>query len=148
MSRISGESSAEIPASLERCWAAVEDLSQAPAWQQGLVAVTVAERDESGRPLVCDVVIDAKFREVRCRVRVSYDAPRRMAFTRIAGDIQELEGAWDLEALGPERTRATYSLAVDPGHVGLLARPLEKALRPIVVGARPAELAREVQRRG
>jgi ribosome-associated toxin RatA of RatAB toxin-antitoxin module len=148
MSRITGESSGEIPASLERCWAVVEDLSQAPAWQQGLTAVTVSERDGQGRPQICEVVIDAKFREVRCRVRVSYDAPRRMAFTRIAGDAHALEGAWELEALGPARTRATYSLAVDPGHVGLLARPLEKALRPIVVGGRPAELAREVQRRG
>jgi ribosome-associated toxin RatA of RatAB toxin-antitoxin module len=148
MSLISGESSGEVPASIERCWSVVEDLSRAPEWQQGLSSVTVVERDPEGRPLVCDTVIDAKFREVRCRVRCSFEPPRRMSFERISGDVHELRGSWELESLGPERTRAVYALAVDPGKVGLLARPLEKALRPIVVGARPAELAREVGRRG
>jgi ribosome-associated toxin RatA of RatAB toxin-antitoxin module len=148
MSLISGESAGEVPASIERCWAVVEDLSRAPEWQQGLSSVTVVERDSEGRPLVCDTVIDAKFREVRCRVRCSFEPPRRMTFERISGEVPELRGSWELESLDPERTRAVYSLAVDPGKVGLLARPLEKALRPIVVGARPAELAREVARRG
>jgi hypothetical protein len=108
----------------------------------------VLERDGEGRPLVCETVIDARFREVRCRVRCSFDPPRRMSFERISGEIPDLRGSWVLEPLGPERTHAVYALAVDPGKVGLLARPLEKALRPIVVGARPAELAREVARRG
>ena len=148
MSLISGESTGEVQASIERCWSVVEDLSRAPEWQQGLRSVTVIERDADGRPLICDTVIDAKFRDVRCRVRCSFEPPRRMTFERISGEVPALRGSWELEALGPERTRAVYSLAVDPGKVGLLARPLEKALRPIVVGARPAELAREVSRRG
>lgn len=148
MSLISGESTGEVEASIERCWSVVEDLSRAPEWQQGLRSVTVLERDAVGRPLVCDTVIDAKFREVSCRVRCSFDPPRRMTFERISGEIPALRGSWELESLGPERTRAVYALAVDPGRVGLLARPLEKALRPMVVGARPAELAREVARRG
>jgi ribosome-associated toxin RatA of RatAB toxin-antitoxin module len=148
MSLISGESATEVPASIERCWSVVEDLSRAPEWQQGLRSVTVIERDPEGRPLVCDTVIDAKFREVRCRVRCSYEAPRRMAFERISGEIPAMRGSWELESVGPERTRAVYALAVDPGKVGLLARPLEKALRPIVVGSRPAELVREIARRG
>jgi ribosome-associated toxin RatA of RatAB toxin-antitoxin module len=148
VSLISGESSGELEAPIERCWSVVEDLSRAPEWQQGLRSVTVVERDAEGRPLVCDTVIDAKFRDVRCRVRCSFEPPRRMTFERISGEVPQLRGSWELQALGPERTRATYSLAVDPGKVGLLARPLEKALRPIVVGARPAELARELARRG
>jgi len=148
VSLISGESTGEVQASIERCWSVVEDLSRAPEWQQGLRSVTVIERDADGRPLICDTVIDAKFRDVRCRVRCSFEPPRRMTFERISGEVPALRGSWELEALGPERTRAVYSLAVDPGKVGLLARPLEKALRPIVVGARPAELAREVSRRG
>jgi len=148
VSLISGESAGEVPASIGRCWAVVEDLSRAPEWQQGLSSVTVIERDPAGRPLVCDTVIDAKFREVRCRVRCSFEPSRRMTFERISGEVPQLRGSWELESLGPELTRAVYALAVDPGKVGLLARPLEKALRPIVVGARPAELAREVARRG
>jgi ribosome-associated toxin RatA of RatAB toxin-antitoxin module len=148
MSLLRGSATGEVAAGIERCWEVVQDLSRTPEWQQGISAVTVIERDDVGRPLVCETVIDAKFRVVRCRVRCSYDAPRRMAFARISGEIPTMEGSWELESLDPERTRATYTLAVDPGRVGLLARPLEKALRPVVVGGRPDELADEVARRG
>jgi ribosome-associated toxin RatA of RatAB toxin-antitoxin module len=148
MTLIEGSASGDVDGGLERCWAVVEDLSRAPEWQQGVQEVTVLQRDDQGRPLICDVVIDAKFRQVRCRVRCEYAAPRRMSFTRISGEIATLQGSWDLQPAGPDRTRATYTLAVDPGKVGLLARPIEKALRPIVVGGRPAALARAVARRG
>ena len=148
MTLLSGSATTEIPAGIDRCWAVVEDLSQAPGWQQGLEEVTVLERDDRGRPLICDTVTDARFTKVRCRVRVSYDPPHRMAFTRIAGDAEQMEGSWELEELGAQRTRATYALAVDPGKVGIMARPLEKALRPLVIGGRPGELARAVAARG
>ena len=109
----------------------------------------MVERDDAGRPLVCDIVNDAKFTKVRARVRVSYEPPRRLGFTRMeSDDVDALEASWELEELGPGRTRATYSLAVDPGPVGMLARPLERALRPIVVGRRAEELARAVAERG
>ncbi len=82
-------------------------------------------------------------------MRVSYDPPRRLVFTRVASDdVDALDASWELQELGPDRTRATYALAVDPGHVGMLARPLERALRPLVVGRRAEELAREVAERG
>lgn len=149
MTLLSGSSSADIAAGIDRCWAVVADLSQAPDWQQGLEQVTVLERDEEGRPLVCDTVSDAKFTTVACRVRLSYAPPHRLTFTRVASDdVDEMEGSWELEELGPDRTRATYRLAVDPGPIGLLARPLERALRPLVVGRRAEELAREVSGRG
>jgi uncharacterized membrane protein len=149
MTLLTGSSSAEIDAPIDRCWAMVENVADSPRWQNGLEAVEVVERDEAGRALVCDIVNDAKVTKVRVRVRVSYDPPHRLGFTRVASDdVDEMEASWELEELGPGRTRATYSLAVDPGHVGLLARPLERALRPIVVGRRAEELARAVAERG
>jgi ribosome-associated toxin RatA of RatAB toxin-antitoxin module len=149
MTLLTGSSSAEINAPIDQCWAVVEDVAGAPAWQNGLDSVTVVERDDAGRALICDIVNDAKFTKVRARVRVSYDPPRRLTLERIeSDDVDRLEASWELQELGPDRTRATYSLAVDPGHVGMLARPLERALRPIVVGRRADELAREVAERG
>ena len=149
MTLLTGSSTAEITAPLDQCWAVVEDVAGAPEWQNGLDSVTVVERDEAGRALVCDIVNDAKFTKVRARVRVSYDPPRRLTFTRMeSDDVDALEASWELQELGPDRTRATYSLAVDPGRVGMLARPLERALRPIVVGRRADELARAVAERG
>jgi len=149
MTLLSGSSSADIDAPIDRCWAVVEDVAGSPQWQHGLEQVDVVERDDAGRALVCDIVNDAKFTKVRARVRVSYDPPRRLVFTRVASDdVDALDASWELQELGPDRTRATYALAVDPGHVGMLARPLERALRPLVVGRRAEELAREVAERG
>jgi hypothetical protein len=149
MTVLSGSSSAEIEAPIEGCWAVVVDVAQAPRWQAGLDLVEVVERDDAGRPLVCDIVHDAKFTKVRARVRVGYDPPHRLTFTRLASDdVDELAASWELEELGARRTRATYTLSVDPGPVGMLARPLERALRPAVVGRRAKELARAVAERG
>lgn len=149
MTMLSGSSSADINASIDRCWAVVEDVADSPRWQHALERVDIVERDEQGRVLVCDTVNDAKFTKVRCRVRVGYDPPHRITFTRVeSDDIDEFEASWELQEIGPGRTRATYSLAVDPGPVGRLARPLVRALRPLVVGRRAEELAGAVAERG
>jgi len=146
---LAGSSSAEIEAPIQECWAVVEDLPRAPEWQRGLESVAVVERDDQGRALVCDTVTDAKITKVRCRIRVTYEPPHRMAFTRIeSDDVDEMDGSWELEEIrGGAETRATYTLAVDPGPVGFMARPLERALRPLVVGGRAQELARAVAAR-
>jgi uncharacterized protein YndB with AHSA1/START domain len=145
MTLLSGSSAAEIEAPIDRCWAVLQDVAGHPRWQHGLERVEVVERDDEGRALLCDTLNDAKFTKVHCRIRVSYEPPNRLTFTRVpSDDVDEMEGSWSLEALGPGRTRATYALAVDPGPVGLLARPLERALRPLVVGRRAEELARAV----
>lgn len=142
MTLIKGSCSAELPASHERCWAVVADIERAPEWQRTLTAVEVVERDSEGRPLICDTVTDAKLMKVRCRVRIDYEPPRRLAFELVeSDDLDAMEGGWELTALGPQRTRATYTLAVDPGPIGFLARPLERAIRPLVMGHQADELA-------
>ena len=142
MPTLSGSCSAEVEFSLERCWELVADIERGPRWQRTLRSVEVIERDEHGRPLICDTVNDAKMFTVHCRVRVAYDRPRRISFSRVeSDDLDAMEGAWELEPLGPALTRATYSLSVDPGPIGMLARPLEWAIRPIVMGHQADELA-------
>lgn len=145
MTVLSGSSTADIDAPIDRCWAVVEAIDRAPEWQGGLERVEVVERDELGRPSVCDTVNDAKFTKVSCRVRVRYDPPRQLTFSRLdSEDVDFMEGSWELQDLGGERTRATYNLSVDPGPVPRLARPLVNAVRPLVVGRRADELARAV----
>ena len=46
---ISGSSTAEIDAPLERVWKLVEDVEAAPKWQEGLKDVRGIERDADGR---------------------------------------------------------------------------------------------------
>ncbi len=140
---LTGSCSAEIKAGLARCWALVADLERAPEWQRSLERVDVRERDEQGRALICDTVSDAKLTKVRARVRVSYEPSQRVAWTLVqSDDVDSLEGSWELEELGPTQTRATYSLAVDPGSIGRFVRPLERVIRPLVIGQQADELAR------
>jgi hypothetical protein len=148
MSLMHGTSEGDVDAPLERCWEVLEAIDRSPEWQQGMESVSVVERDVQNRPSICDIVVDAKFTKLELRVTVAYDAPHRLTFVKLGpGSVDHLEGSWELSDAGQGRTHARYTLALDPGKVGLMARPLEKALRPVVVGRRPAELAAEVGRR-
>jgi uncharacterized membrane protein len=143
---IKGSSSVEIAAPIERCWEVVEDVPSAPDWQSGLVDMEVLQRDPQGRALECEAISDAKLRKVRTHVRFSYEPPTRLSWSMTDGDLDSMQGYWELEDLGDGRTRATYGLAVDPGPIGLFARgPLERAARAILVNPRAKELARRVE---
>ena len=142
---IHGSSSAEVDVPIDRCWALVEDVPSAPEWQGGLLQLDVVERDDQGRALVCDAVSDAKLRRIRTRVRFTYEPPTRLSWTLIEGELDSLDGSWELEDLGSGRTRVTYALAVDPGSIPRLIRgPIEAAARAILVNGRAAELGRRV----
>jgi uncharacterized protein YndB with AHSA1/START domain len=145
---LTGSSSADIPAPIADVWPVVQDVETAPGWQNMLDRIEVVQRDAEGRPSIADTVTDAKVRSISVRVRFSYEPPHRVVWQRIeSDDLDQMEGSWELEELDAGCTRATYRLEIDPGHVGIMARPLEKMLRPLVVGGRAHELSREVQSR-
>jgi uncharacterized protein YndB with AHSA1/START domain len=149
MAALKGSSSAEVNAGIDRCWTVLADVDGWAQWTGGLDQVTVIERDDRGRATVCETINDAKVRKVKVRVAITYDPPHRLSFTQLSSDTAKaMDGAWTLEEMGPDRTRATFDLALDPGPVGRLAKPLEKALRPLIVGRRAEELARTVESRG
>jgi len=147
MGQLSGAASAEIEASLERVWEVVEDVLTAPQWQGGIDEVRPLEHDREGRPTLVETVSDIKVRKLTARVRFHYEGPARLRWTQEKGDMKALEGAWELEALGPERVRATYRLDADTGRVlGLVIRgPVEAATRAMFVNGRPKELKKRVE---
>ena len=63
------------------------------------------------------------------------------------GELKSLHGGWQLEDLGGERTRATYSLDVELGRIlGMVIRgPLIAVLRDMLIGARAGELKRRTE---
>lgn len=143
MSMIRGSCLEILDFPIERCWSVVADIEHAPQWQRTLQSVEVIERDAAGRPSVCDTVNDAKLRKIKVRVRIEYEEPHRLRFHYVESeDLDDMDGGWELEALGPERTRARYSLGVDPGPIPRFARPLERAIRPLVMGHQAQELGR------
>ena len=147
MAHLAGSASSEVDAPLAEVWSVVEDVLSAPEWQGGLDAMSALERDAEGRPTLVETENDIKVRRVKARVRFRYEGPRRLAWTQEQGDMKSVEGAWDLEDLGDQRTRATFTLDADPGRVlGMLIRgPVEATTRAIFVNGRPGELKRRVE---
>ena len=147
---LSGSSTAEIHASLDTVWALVQDVEKAPDWQGGLNALRAIDRDDEGRPTRCEAETDAKVRTVKSVVRFTYDGPQRLTWTQEKGDLKSVNGSWELEDLGGDRTRVTYSIEVDLGRkLGMLVRgPIVDVLRHMLAGARAGELKKAIEDSG
>jgi carbon monoxide dehydrogenase subunit G len=142
VANLSGSSTAEIDAPLEHVWKLIEHVESAPDWQGGLKDVNPIEHDSEGRATLCEIETDAKVRSVKSTVRFSYDGPTRLSWSQVKGELKSVEGSWQLEDLGGDRTRATYSIETDLGRMlGLVIRgPLVGVLREMLAGARAGEL--------
>jgi len=147
MAMLSGSSTAEVDAPLEQVWALVEDVQRAPDWQGGLKGMHVLERDGEGHAIVCQTESDAKVRTIKSTVRFTYDGPTTLTWSQEKGELKSVDGRWELEDLGGNRTRATYSLEVDLGRVlSLVIRgPLVDLVRGMLVSARAGELKRAIE---
>ena len=120
---ISGEQSTEIGASREAVFAVASDLERYPEWQDFLQRVSVRERDAGGRPTLVEAEADAKVTALKLVLRATREEPQRVGWRSEGGDVKALNGAFDLEGISPDRTRATFRLEVDPGFkLGLLLR--------------------------
>jgi carbon monoxide dehydrogenase subunit G len=147
MAPLSGTSTAEIDAPLQRVWELVEDVESAPQWQGGLKEMRAVQRDDQGRAVLCEAETDAKVRTVKSTVRFSYDGPTRLSWKQEKGELKAVEGSWTLEDLGGERTRATYAIEADLGRMlGMMIRgPLVGVLRDMLAGARAGELKKHAE---
>ncbi len=147
MANLTGSSTAEIDAPLDRVWALVQNVESAPEWQGGLKSMHALDRDGDGRAIRCEAETDAKVRTVKSIVRFTYDGPSELRWTQEKGDLKSVDGSWTLEDLGGGRTRATYSLEVDLGRtLSLLIRgPVVDVIRHMLVGARASELKKQVE---
>jgi carbon monoxide dehydrogenase subunit G len=147
MANISGSASSEIDAPVDAVWAVVQDVGAWAEWQDALGQVNPTATDGDGRVSECDVDIDAKITKISMTLECSYAPPSQMTFTRTSGSLSSLEGTWRLDDLGDGRTRATYTLEVDPGGVigFLLNAERKERLRALLVDARPDELKARVE---
>ncbi len=147
MANLTGSSTAEIDAPLDRVWALVQDVESAPDWQGGLKSMHALERDADGRATRCEAETDAKVKTVKSIVRFTYEGPDTLRWTQEKGDLKSVDGSWTLEDLGDDRTRATYSLEVDLGRtLSLLIRgPVVDVIRHMLVSARAGELKKQIE---
>lgn len=148
MAPLTGSSTADIDAPIDRVWAVIEDVETAPEWQGGLKSMVALERDPEGRAVLCESASDAKVRTVKSTVRFAYAGPTSLNWTQERGELKSVQGSWRLEDLGNRRTRATYALEVDLGRMlGMVIRgPLVDVLRDMLVKSRAGELKRCLER--
>ncbi|MGO9750124.1 MAG: type II toxin-antitoxin system RatA family toxin [Solirubrobacteraceae bacterium] len=147
MGNLQGDSTAVIAAPLDEVWALVADVERAPQWQDGLKGMRALERDGEGRATLCEALNDAKVRTLKSVIRFKYDGPERLSWAQEEGDMKSVEGAWELEQLDEQRTRATYRIDVDFGRtLSLVIRgPLVGVLRGQLAGARAGELKKAIE---
>lgn len=123
MPKLSGSSSADIDAPMQRCYALVTDPDATAQWQASVKRTEVLERDGQGRATLVRTHIDAIVRELSVDLRFSFAEPNELRWKREGGDLSDVQGAWRFDDLGDGRTHATYTLELDPGRMlGMLAR--------------------------
>jgi ribosome-associated toxin RatA of RatAB toxin-antitoxin module len=117
----------EISAPRGEVYDVIADVPTSDIWNPSLKSVEVLESDPEGRAELVEMKADALVKETKQRVRFSYQPPEGMTWTQEKGDAKSLEGSWELVELEDGRTRATYTLDVDPGRIlGMLLRgPVE-----------------------
>ncbi len=116
----------EIAAPIERVYEAAADVPGAPAWNPAMLTVDVLETDSHGRATLVEAEADVKVKKSKSTLRFTYNGaeqPIALSWAQEKGEVKSVDGRWELEAIGPERTRATYALDIDPGRVlGMLLR--------------------------
>lgn len=136
MGIISGDRTVEIDAPIQRVFDIAADIEGAIEWQGSLREVDVLSTTADGHAEVAETVNHTAVKSVRSQIRFTYDEPTGLAWEQIKGDTKSVKGHWTFEDLGDDRTRATYSLEVDPGRMlGMLIRgPVEGQVTNALLG--------------
>ena len=144
---IEGSASTEIEAPIASVYAAAADVEGSPRWQPEIKVAECLERDAEGNQVLVHMETDAKVRRLGTEMRFRYPGPTRIEWEQEDGDLKAVEGSWELEDLGGDRTRATYRLEVDLGRVlGMVIRgPVVGVLKGQLIGSMPEKLKRFVE---
>lgn len=106
----------DIDAPAEVCFDAIVDYETFPEWQSAVEETDVLDRNGDGLGKRVKLVVDAKVRKVDYILSYGYQRPHRITWDFVEGNgVKDIDGEYVFEELGPNRTRATYKLGVEPG---------------------------------
>jgi uncharacterized membrane protein len=115
----------------------VQDFAAYPEWSSNVREVRLLGDD------VVEFFVDAKVKQVRYVLRYFFEAPARVWWEYVEGDVKSIEGEYRFEAIEPGRTRMTYRLTMDPGT--FLPGPIKKVLVNVVMRGSVEDLKRHVE---
>ena len=134
----------EVAGPPDACFAAGVDYESFPRWQRAVKRAEVMSRNEEGLGEIVAFEIDAKVRRLAYTLRYGYEAPGRVWWELVEGDVADIEGEYRFEPKG-DGTLVTYALGIDPGVPlpGLIAGRLNRQIMKQSV----EDLRDEVERR-
>lgn len=147
---IEGTASTEIKAPIAEVFRVAADVENSPAWQPEIKVAEVLERDDDGRQTLVHTETDARVKRLGSNLRFSYDEPNGLTWSQQDGDLKSVEGGWEFEELGPELTKATYSMSVDLGRMlSMVVRgPVVDVVRGQLVDTMPDKLRNFIESQG
>ncbi|HJQ48628.1 MAG TPA: SRPBCC family protein [Amycolatopsis sp.] len=137
--------SIEVDAPPERVMAVIADFASYPEWAKQVRETEVLATDDAGNPKQVRLTLDAG--PIKDVYTLEYDwAPdrRTVSWHLLKGQMQKAQdGRYELEEMGANRTRVTYTLSVELvlPMIGLLRRKAEK----MVMDTALKELKRRVE---
>jgi ribosome-associated toxin RatA of RatAB toxin-antitoxin module len=138
-----GQQQALIEASPQDCFDAITDYETFPSWQDAVESVEVISRYDDGLGREVGFVVDAKVKKISYRLEYSYDAPHRIEWDYLSGDVRDIDGSFEFEDQGDGTTLATYSVLLDAGV--WMPGPVRKVLSGQVMKRSVEDLKRRVE---
>ena len=148
---IDGAHSELIDASRERCLELLLDVPGYPRWYDTLDAVDVLSRDVAGRVDRARLTVEVPGTRLLIELGLEYELPHRIRAVQTGGNghVEGFSSAWQLEAVGATRTRATYRVRARSGSrtAGLLFRTARPRIEHDLIDGFPQSLKAEAERR-
>lgn len=104
----------EINAPIETVWKVITDYERYPEFLPD--AKRVVARNRQGNTLELENELSIVGTSVKYTLRMNESPPKSVTWSLISGAFMKSnDGAWHLESISPERTRARYSVDVGVG---------------------------------
>jgi len=140
---VSSEQTTVISAPIDKVWATLLDYESYPQWSGGVMEVDVLERDEEGRGTLVRMKVDAKFKKVTYRVRNNYDAPGKLWWDYVDGDLEVMEGYYTFVDNGDGTTTVNTDVNFEAGF--WVPAPLKKVFKDQGANNALSDLKRRVE---
>jgi ribosome-associated toxin RatA of RatAB toxin-antitoxin module len=124
---VSNEQTLVVNAPIEKIWSTLLDFDSYPQWSGGVMEIDVLERDEEGRGTLIQMKVDAKFKKVTYKVRYNYDAPNKLWWDYIEGDLETMEGYYTFADNGDGTTTVNTDVDFEAGF--WVPGPLKKVFK-------------------
>lgn len=104
---------------IEKFWAVINDFKSYPEFLPEIRKVNVSDAGGGKTDVAYTIELALPVlnvtKSINYTLRMVPEAPSRLSWTLVKGDMKENRGSWKLEAEGEGKTKATYTLEIGVG---------------------------------